>query len=81
MWPTALPAPRAGPLTGVGQQALQRGPHAVVGQQLVRGLVPQEHAQHGLGLVAMPRVGVPRDAEAQQSLCGRRAQSHLPPGP
>lgn len=63
------PPPRAVAITCVGQQGLERGLHAFVRQQLLRGLVLQEHAQHGLGFVAMPRVGVPRDAEAQQGLC------------
>lgn len=66
----ALPHPGLCPCTCVGQQGLKRGPHTFVGQQLFGGLVPQEHTQHGLGFMAMPRVGVPRDTEAQQGLCG-----------
>lgn len=57
------------PCTCVGQQALKRGPHTFVRQQLFWGLVPQENTQHGLGLMAVPRVGVPCDTEAQQGLC------------
>lgn len=71
--------PGACPLTGVGQQGLEGGLHALVGQELFRGFVPQEHPQHGLRLVAVSRVGVPRDTEAQQGLCGAQGQSDLPP--
>lgn len=67
-----FPTPNLGlcPRTCVGQQGLQGGPNTLVGQQLFRGLVPQEHTQHSLGFVAMPRVGVPCDTETQQGLCG-----------
>lgn len=51
-WPSVADGPAcppAGPLTSVGQQALQRGPHTIAGQQLGPGLMPQQHTQHCLG--------------------------------
>lgn len=55
--------------TSVGQQGLQCTPHTLIGQQFLRGLMPQQHTQHSLGFMAMSGIGVPRDTEAQQGLC------------
>ena len=55
--------------TCIGQQGLQCTPHPVIGQQLLGGLMPQQHTQHGLGIMPVSGVGVTRDTEAQQGLC------------
>jgi len=59
-------------LTGVRQQGLHGSFNARVLQEAVRRFVLQEGFDDSLGLVAVPRVRIPRHQERQHGLWGGR---------